>query len=138
MPDLHMILVCGPRLSTESLKVPKEVEVKGYVPALYEHFSAADISIVQAGGASTLELTALRRPFIYFPLEDHSEQEINISERLRRHRAGIGMTYSKTTPEALAEQVISNFNMEVNYSTIPTDGAQRAVSKIKQLLALQD
>ena len=137
MPDLRMILVCGPRLSPESLKVPKEVEVKGYVPALYEHFAASDMAILQAGGTSTLELTALRRPFLYFPLEQHSEQEIDVSERLRRHRAGIGMTYSKTSPEALAEQVISNFNMEVNYSPIPTDGAQRAVSKIKQFLALQ-
>jgi UDP-N-acetylglucosamine:LPS N-acetylglucosamine transferase len=137
MPDLRMILVCGPRLSPESLNVPKEVEVKGYVPALFEHFAASDIVILQAGGTSTLELTALRRPFIYFPLEDHSEQEINVAERLRRHRAGTGMTYSKTSPEELAEQVISSLNREVKYSRIPTDGAQRATSKIKQFLSLQ-
>ena len=40
VPDVHMVLVCGPRLSTEALKVPQGIEVKAYVPALYEHFAA--------------------------------------------------------------------------------------------------
>ncbi len=134
IPGLRMVLVCGPRLSPESLEVPEGVEVRGYVPALYEHFAASDLAIVMGGGSSTLELTALRRPFLYFPLEGHCEQEVHVAGLLARHRAGIKMIFSKTTPNSLAEQVISNLGKEVNYASIPTDGAQKAVQLIKQLL----
>ena len=84
-----MILVCGPRLSPESLKVPEEVEVRGYVPALYEHFAASDLAIVQGGGTSTLELSVLKKPFIYFSLDGHFEQQVHVAGRLARHQAGI-------------------------------------------------
>lgn len=134
VPDLRMVIVCGPRLSPESLEVPEEVEVRGYVSALYEHFAASDLAVVLGGGTSTLELTAFRRPFIYFPLESHFEQKVHVAGRLARHRAGVKMTFSKTTPSSLAKQVISNLGKEVNYASIPTDGAQKAVQLIKQLL----
>ena len=134
IPDLHMILICGPRLAVDSLKVPEAVEVRGYVTALYEHFAASDLAIVQGGGAATLELTALRRPFLYFPLAGHCEQQIHVAERLARHRAGIKMVYSQTTPEILAEKVIANLGMEVNYPPIPVGGAQKAAQLISQLL----
>jgi len=134
VPNLRMVLVCGPRLSPEALDVPEEVEVRGYVPALYEHFAASDLAIVHGGGTSTLELTALRRPFLYFPIEGHFEQEVYGVARLTRLQAGIKMVYSKTTPNSLAKQVISNLDKEVNYASIPTDGAQKAVQLIKKLL----
>jgi len=76
LPELRMILVCGPRLSGESLDVPKGVEVRGYVPHLYQHFAASDLAIVQGGGTTTMELASLRRPFLYFPLENHFEQQL--------------------------------------------------------------
>ena len=63
VPDLRMVLICGPRLAIDELRVPGEIEVKGYVPALYEHFAASDLAIVQGGGTTTIELTALNRPF---------------------------------------------------------------------------
>jgi UDP-N-acetylglucosamine:LPS N-acetylglucosamine transferase len=130
VPDLRMVLVCGPRLSTGSLKVPEQVEVKGYVPALYEHFAASDLAIVQAGGTATLELTALRRPFLYFPLANHCEQQIHVAARLARHQAGVRMAYSKTTPENLAEKVTANLGVHVDYPPIPTDGARKAAQLI--------
>jgi UDP-N-acetylglucosamine:LPS N-acetylglucosamine transferase len=134
IPDLRMVLVCGPRLPAESLEVPQGVEVRGYVPALYEHFAASDLAIVQGGGSTTLELTALRRPFLYFPLEGHCEQQIHIARRLARHQAGVKMLYSQTTPTSLAEKVISTLGKEVTYAPIPSDGAQRAAQLINQLL----
>ncbi len=135
IPDLRMILVCGPRLPVESVKVPPGVEVRGYVPALYEHFAASDLAIVQGGGTTTNELTALKLPFIYFPIEGHFGQELIGAEKTRRHQAGIKMTYSRTTPQSLAEQVISNIGKEVNYKPIPTDGAKRAAELINNLLS---
>ena len=134
VPDLRMVLIFGPRLSIESLVVPEGVEVRGYVPALYEHFAASDLAIVQGGGTITLELTALRRPFLYFPLTNHCEQQIHVAERLARHQAGIKMVYSQTTPEILAEKVIANLSKEVNYPPIPVNGAQKAAQLISKLL----
>jgi UDP-N-acetylglucosamine:LPS N-acetylglucosamine transferase len=134
LPDLHMVLVCGPRLSADSLNVPKDVDVREYVPGLYEHFAACDLAIVQAGGTTTLELTALGRPFLYFPLEGHWEQQIHVASRLARHQAGIHMRYPDTTPDILAEAVLANISRDVTYPPIPADGAQKAAQLINQLL----
>ena len=134
IPGLRMVLVCGPRLSVESLKVPPEVEVRGYVPALNEHFASSDLAIVQGGGTTTTELTALQCPFIYFPIEGHYGQEVFGVEQLRRHQAGVKMTYSQTTPQSLAEEVISNISKKVSYKPIPTDGAKKAAELINELL----
>lgn len=134
IPDLRMVLVCGPRLPADSLEVPEGIEVEGYVPALYEHFAACDLAVVLGGGTSTLELTALNRPFLFFPLEGHYEQQVQVVERLARHRAGIKMSFRETTPETLAEKVITNIGKEVNYASIPTDGAQKGAQLVHQLL----
>ncbi len=134
LPDLRMILVCGPRLAAESLDAPQGVEVRGYVPDLYQHFAASDLAVVQGGGTTTMELAALRRPFLYFPLQSHSEQQVLVAGALKRRGAGINMTYSKTTPESLAEAIMSNIGKEVTYRPIPTDGAQKAAQLISQFL----
>ena len=134
IPDLHMVMVCGPRLDPQSLHVPDGIEVKGYVPALHEHLAACDLAITQGGGTTTLELTALQRPFLFFPLERHFEQEIHVAERLARHRAGVRMQFSQTTPESLAEVVVANIGQEVDYASISTDGAQKAAELINQFL----
>ena len=44
------------------------------------------------------------------------------------------MIYSQTSPEHLAEQVISNIGKKVTYKPIPTDGAQKAAQLINKLL----
>lgn len=134
IPNLHMVLICGPRLSVDSVNVPAGIEIKGYVPALYEYFAASDLAIVQGGGTATLELTALRRPFIYFPLAYHCEQQVHVAERLARHKAGIKVVYSQTTPEILAETVIANLDKNVDYPQIPIQGAQKAARLIGELL----
>ncbi len=133
-PGLRMVMVCGPRLSVESLDVPEGVDVRGYVPRLYEHLAACDLAIVQGGATTTLELTALRRPFLYFPIERHFEQERHVAERLERHRAGVKMMYSETTPEALAQAVTDQIGIKTDFKPIPTDGARKAARLIHQLL----
>ena len=128
-----MMLVCGPRIDPASIEVPSGVEVRGYVPRLYEHLAACDVAIVQGGGTTTLELTALRRPFIYLPLEDHFEQNLVVAKRLERHRAGQRLLYSKTTPEMLAEAIMGQLGREASWPPIPTDGARRAAELINEL-----
>lgn len=127
--NLHMVIITGPRLSPEEFPKRSGIEMKGFVSNLYKYFAACDIAIVQGGGTSTLELTALNQPFIYFPIEGHSEQKL-VSERLQRYNAGIRMDLSKTTPAILADQIINNFNKNVSYGEIRADGAERAANII--------
>lgn len=130
---LGMILVCGPRLDPAGVSVPAGVEVRGYVPALQEHLAACDLAVVQGGGSVTLELTALRRPFIYFPIEGHFEQEVTVSGRLRRHGAGIRLRASRTTPADLADAIVANIGTPVSYASIRVNGARTAAEYIAEI-----
>ncbi|MCJ7579151.1 MAG: hypothetical protein MUP98_01285, partial [Candidatus Aminicenantes bacterium] len=136
IPSLHMVLVCGPRLPQESLDVRHDqgLEVKQYIPNLYEHFGACDLAVVQGGGTTTLELTALNQPFIYFPLEGHCEQEIVVAGRLKRHQAGIRMSYSSTTPGSLADALVTQIDNQVKYKDVPINGAYNVVRFINELI----
>jgi len=130
LPSLQMTLVCGPRLSPTAIEVPRGVRVEGFVPRLYRHFAACDLAIIQAGGTTTLELTALRRPFVYVPMDGQCEQEIVVSGRLARHGAGIRLPWAEATPERLAELVVANVGKEATWRDIPVDGARAAARHI--------
>ena len=93
------------------------------------------MAIALGGGTTTLELTALRRPFIYFPLEDHFEQNLVVAKRLARHGAGKRLHYSQTTPETLADAVVGQLGGEASWPAIPTDGARRAAQLINELVS---
>jgi predicted glycosyltransferase len=134
IPDVRMVIVTGPSIKPEDVKVPQGVEVVGFVPNLHEYFAACDLAIVQAGGTTTTELTALKRPFIYFPLEEHWEQLGWVVPRLHRHHAGVEMRYYQTTPESLAETAVRNIGKEVDYADIPVDGARKAAEVMAQYL----
>ncbi|MBM4159040.1 MAG: UDP-N-acetylglucosamine--N-acetylmuramyl-(pentapeptide) pyrophosphoryl-undecaprenol N-acetylglucosamine transferase [Ignavibacteria bacterium] len=131
--NLKALFITGPRLSRDSVNLPEETEIKGFVPNLFEHFAACDLAIVQGGATSTLELTALRRPFIYFPLENHCEQA-NVSRILSKRGAGVKLDLSKTTSEMLADQILKLIGANVTYPDIPKDGAQKAAQYIVKLL----
>ena len=130
LPGLRMLLVCGPRLDPAQLEVPEAVEKAGMVPDLWRHFAACDLAVVQGGGTTTLELEALRRPFLYFPLKGHAEQELTVGPRLARHGAGVAMTLDSATPQALAEAIVENVGRPVAYPPIPADGARLAAQII--------
>jgi predicted glycosyltransferase len=134
IPNFQMILVLGPEVSTDYIKPIDGVMISGYVPNLYKHLAAADFAIVTGGGTITLELTALQKPFIYFPLENHFEQEIAVAQRCERHGAGIKMKFSRTTPEYLAKMVLSNINKKVEYVDVPWNGAEKGAKLITSLL----
>jgi UDP-N-acetylglucosamine:LPS N-acetylglucosamine transferase len=136
--NIKLVLVCGPRLTPESFSIPPDIEIKKYVPALFKHFAASDLAIVSGGGTSTLELTALKKPFLYFPVENHCEQQIHVLHRLNRHKAGVKMSYTNTTAESLAASVIETLGMKVNYADIKTDGANRAAEHINRVILHQE
>jgi predicted glycosyltransferase len=132
--NLKMILVCGPSIPLESIQPVDGVQVKGYVPKLYEHFAAADLCIVSGGGTVTLELTALQEPFLYFPIEGHFEQQLTVAPRVERHHAGVRMQYSKTTPESLAAAILSNIHKQTNYAEVRINGAEKVTQIVNEFL----
>ena len=92
-PDARMVMVTGPRLDPGLLPDVEGMEKRGYVDSLFEHLACADLSVVQGGLSTTMELTAARRPFVYFPLAHHWEQQHFVAHRLDHYGAGIRMDY---------------------------------------------
>ena len=125
VPGAEMLLVGGPRVDAAGRPLPDGVSARGFVPRLYEHLAACDLAVTQAGGTTTLELTALGRPFIYFPIEGHCEQMGPVSDRLRRHGAGVRMSYRDTTPAQLADRIVEGLASVPAVPNVPFDGARR-------------
>jgi hypothetical protein len=81
-----------------------------------------------------MELTANRRPFIYFPLKHHFEQCVHVAHRLDRYRAGRRMGYEDTPPEAIAHAIADEVGRDVDYLPVETDGARRAAEQLAEML----
>ncbi len=131
--DIRMLCVCGELLGLNPPEVSEEVELHKFIPDIYQHYAACDLAVVVGGGTTTIELTALRKPFIFFPLEDQFDQQIYVSERIARHKAGVRMEFHQTTPEMLAQEIIKNIGKKLETSPIPLDGAKEAASIISEL-----
>ncbi len=136
IPDLQMVFVCGELYGQEPPKLPEGTELHHFLPDIYEHYAASDLAIVVAGGTTTIELTALQTPFLFFPLENQFDQQIFISKRIARHGAGVRMDYSTTTPEMLAQAVKENIGRKVETENIQFNGAEKAARLIREQLQL--
>jgi pimeloyl-ACP methyl ester carboxylesterase/predicted glycosyltransferase len=135
VPGLRMVIVAGPRIDPASLGPAEEgLEIRPYIHDLYRHLAACDLAITQGGLATTMELTASRRPFLYFPLRDHFEQRRHVAHRLNRHRAGRRMAFERATPSDIAAAIAEEINRECDYRPVPVDGAARAARLIGELL----
>ena len=77
---------------------------------------------------------ANRRPFLYFPLAHHFEQNFHVAHRLDRYRAGRRMDYASSDPEAIADAIAAEVGPTVDYRPVATDGASRAAILIAELL----
>ena len=76
--------------------------------------------------------SALRRPFAYFPLAKHFEQEF-VAARVERHGAGRRLDFSQTTPSDLAETIVELLGRRCWWPPVRTDGAERAARLIGRL-----
>ena len=123
VPELRMIAVAGPRIDPESLPGHDGLDVRAYVPDLYQHLAACDLAVVQGGLTTAMELTASRRPFIYFPLKHHFEQNFHVHHRLSRYGAGRRMEFDESPPDAIAAAIASELGREVDYRPVESDGA---------------
>jgi pimeloyl-ACP methyl ester carboxylesterase len=134
IPNLRMVVVTGPRIEPASLPTTPGLEVRAYVHELYRHLAACDLAIVQGGLTTCMELTANKRPFLYFPLRHHFEQNFHVRHRLERYGAGRCMDYETATPEIIAAAVAEEIVRPVHYRDVETDGAARAASRIADLI----
>ena len=134
VPELRMIVVAGPRINPASLPTHHGLEVRAYVHDLYQHLAACDLAIVQGGLTTAMELTANRRPFIYFPLKHHFEQNVHVHHRLNRYRAGLRMDFDDASPETIAAAIANEIGRQVDYQPVAPDGAARAAATIAELL----
>jgi pimeloyl-ACP methyl ester carboxylesterase/predicted glycosyltransferase len=134
VPDLRMIVVAGPRIDPDSLPNHPGLEVRAYVHDLYRHLAACDLAVVQGGLTTSMELTANRRPFLYFPLRHHFEQNFHVRHRLERYGAGRCMDFETDGPSEISSAIAEEIGREVDYQPVETDGAARAAALIGELL----
>jgi pimeloyl-ACP methyl ester carboxylesterase/predicted glycosyltransferase len=134
VPDLRMVVVAGPRIDPASLPQHPGLEVRPYVHELYRHLAACDLAVVQGGLTTAMELTANARPFLYFPLRHHFEQNFHVRHRLERYGAGRRMDFEVASPEVIAAAIAEEIGREVAYEPVETDGAARAAALIAELL----
>jgi pimeloyl-ACP methyl ester carboxylesterase len=132
--DLRMIVVAGPRIDPATLPHHDGLEVRPYVHNLYRHLAACDLAVVQGGLTTAMELTANGRPFLYFPLRHHFEQNFHVRHRLKKYGAGRCMDFESSTPEVIADAIADEIGREVSYRPVERDGAARAAARIAELL----
>ncbi|HEY3185013.1 MAG TPA: glycosyltransferase [Gaiellaceae bacterium] len=133
VPQLRMIVVAGPRIDPTSLPGHDGLEVRAYVHDLYRVLAASDLAVVQGGLTTAMELTANNRPFLYFPLRHHFEQNFHVRHRLERHGAGRAMDFSTDGPEEIAAAIADEIGREVDYRPVDAGGAARAAASIGEL-----
>ena len=135
LPGLRFLVVTGPRIDPASLPETPGVAVVGYLPDLYRSLAACDLAVVQGGLTTCMELTALRKPFVYVPLRRHFEQNFHVRARLDRYEAGRCLDYAVAAdPEGLADAVAEELTREIAYRPVETDGAARAADLLAELL----
>ncbi len=134
VPALRMIVVTGPRIDPDSFPQHEGLEVRGFIPQLYRHLAACDLAVVQGGLTTCMELTATQRPFLYFPLRHHFEQNFHVRHRLEQYRAGRMMDFQVATPETISYAIAQEIGRDVDYRPVERDGAERAAALIAQLL----
>jgi UDP-N-acetylglucosamine:LPS N-acetylglucosamine transferase len=81
-----------------------------------------------------MELTANRRPFLYFPLRHHFEQNFHVRHRLDGYGAGRCMDYETATPETIAQAIAGELTRTIDYHPVEKDGAARAAARIAELV----
>jgi pimeloyl-ACP methyl ester carboxylesterase/predicted glycosyltransferase len=134
LPELRMIVVAGPRIDPASLNAPAGVDVQAFVANLDRHLAACDLALVQGGLTTCMELTAAGTPFLYFPLQNHFEQNFHVTHRLDRYGAGRRMAFATSTPEMIADAIVDTLRSPARPKPVEADGAARAARMLAELL----
>jgi pimeloyl-ACP methyl ester carboxylesterase/UDP:flavonoid glycosyltransferase YjiC (YdhE family) len=134
VPQLRMVVAAGPRIDPSMFPAREGLEVHAYVHRLERHLAVCDVAVAHGGLSTTMELTGARRPFLFFPLRNHFEQNVHVRHRLARHGAGRCMDFAAAGPEEIAQAIVEEIDRKVDYLPVETAGAGRAASLIAPLL----
>ena len=135
---IRIVVLCGPRIDPNSFDHLDGIEFLPFVKDPIRYYAACDLAVIQGGLSTAVELTALGRPFLYFPLKDHFEQQHLVELRVKRYKAGVRMDFDDTNPGDLAEAIEANMETSVKYRPVNTDGAKKAASMIIEVLQKGD
>ncbi|HEY9350793.1 MAG TPA: alpha/beta fold hydrolase, partial [Acidothermales bacterium] len=113
VPALRMVVVSGPRIDPGALPQYEGLELRAYVHELYRHLAACDLAVVQGGLTTCMELTANGRPFLYFPLAHHFEQNFHVAHRLGRYGAGRRMDFATADADTIAHAIAQAITAEI-------------------------
>lgn len=80
-----------------------------------------------------MELTAAGTPFLYFPLQNHFEQNFHVAHRLDRYGAGTRMAFATSTPDMIAEAMVAALRAPAKFKSVEADGAVRAARMLADL-----
>ncbi len=136
LPGVRLVVVCGPRIDPAEMPQHPGLEYRGYVHNLHEMLAACDVALVQGGLSTTMELVAARRPFLYFPLTGHFEQNRHVAHRLEHYGVPewARVPFAEASAGTIAERLARAVSTPVRYRTVEADGAYRAAREIAALL----
>jgi pimeloyl-ACP methyl ester carboxylesterase/predicted glycosyltransferase len=136
VPGLRLVVVCGPRIDPAAMPHHPGLEYRGYVHNLYEMLAACDVALVQGGLSTTMELVAAQRPFLYFPLTGHFEQNRHVAHRLERYGVPgwARIPFAEAGAATLADRLARALGSPTHYRAVEADGADRAARAIAALL----
>ena len=134
VPSARMVMMTGPRIAPSDLTDVEGMTKHSFVEDGFAHLACADTAVVQGGLSTTMELVAAQRPFLYFPLARHWEQQHFVTHRLDHYGAGTRMDYATTTPADLAAAMLRSMERRPRYRAVPRNGAGLAAGRIASLL----
>ena len=130
-----MIVVAGPRIDPASLPAARRARgARRTSTTSTACLAACDLAVVQGGLTTSMELTANRRPFLYFPLGHHFEQNFHVRHRLERYGAGRAMDFATDGPEEIAAAIAAGDRARGRLRPVDPGGAARAAALIGELL----
>jgi pimeloyl-ACP methyl ester carboxylesterase/UDP:flavonoid glycosyltransferase YjiC (YdhE family) len=130
VPDLRTVVLSGARIDPGAFGAVGNVRVLPFVKDPLKLYAACDIAIIQGGLSTAMELTALGRPFFYFPLKNHFEQQHFVDFRLKRYNAGIRMDFDTTSTADIARMVAAHIDKPVAFKPVNRDGAAKIADMI--------
>jgi UDP:flavonoid glycosyltransferase YjiC (YdhE family) len=131
VPELRMVVVCGPRIDPAAIPAPEGVELVGYVHELSRQLAACDVAVTQGGLTTCMELAAAKTPFLYAPLRRHFEQNLHVRHRLERYGAGRAIDLAS---DDIAGGIVAALREDPRPDDVERDGAARAARMIGELL----
>jgi hypothetical protein len=83
-----------------------------------------------------MELVAAGRPFLYFPLRRHFEQNRHVPHRLSNYGVSnrARVDFADASPELLAERIVDGLQQAPEYRPVERGGPARAAQLIAELL----